>query len=1285
MAAIYSGISFKLKSKTTSWEDKLKLAHFAWISHQCFLPNKEQVLLDWARQSLVAFYKKKLELKEDIVERLWVYVDNILHSKKLENFLKKGKTINLQISLVKIINERIAEFSLSGFQRNIRAILSCCQGILSTPALAVIYTTKQELMVTLLSQLCWSACRQPEGAVTAQLFEVIHLALDHYLLLQQQQVNPRRVFGDMTGHLLQPCLVLRHLLSGGTWTQADQGQLRLSRHIRNKIDAVLQGGAFRSDLLMSYKEELLDQQPENTKMGILKSILTPMKTVIARLIDDGYCKSDLHALVVASSVALLYRLFLDSYLKEENQFLCFQALSRLFDCLRISHLREEHMGTLSLSDWTTELLAIEQLLNSVATNNIYNVAADRIRHGEAQFHFYCCVAKLLLNHSQALVPTWFRCLKILMSLNHLILEPDLDDLLSSAWIDAEVTELRAKKAQEALINTVFQTYAKLRQIPRLFEEVLGVICRPAAEALRQPVLASGPSMALCACLLELPLSQILDTWYLVLEKFQSLVLPCLPNDADMALKALSLSSLLHCIMFNMQSLDSSTPLPVIRRTQCIMEKMLRELVKPLLALLLDPWGPEPELWQQKVSDSALLLSYTWAQVDTTFSLHCSQYHSVTGPLTGATLDSSSLPLLLPGVEIQLWEKVEKCIAQSNSLSRYCLEQLYLQKVKKTLMQTTSQSKEALQTLRCDTAHILGSSRDCLSQKTVAAWDGQVGTVNESTYPVAYWHLIVSNLTVLLPYICLDDVRCLANVLLKTLPESKAQEDLAPGEPCITLGKVSTSLLHSPLFAEMQSLHSAFLICIVSRCSSILSSGAHSDLSQLSQQLSWLFEKDHHTIMAHWETKLVKVGPECIEPIGEVAQNLLALMKSDIPIQLEEEQLEGLLKLLEVISTLHLDSLLPCYHTYYFTLLLSMAVSAVVCCSSPPPLQFLVACYRLISGLQRGRNACSVFKIIYVSDIFEVVLTSLLQASRRFQVKEDDPAWLQLLQVIGTFLEQLMQIIIQMKLSLVLNFGKIITFLSSKESEIQSPLGKQVLLLALTKFCQVLGPFVKERRQPLEAPAILPELLQKAMMQMGTMLKLCSVPGNGGHHLPSVLLSAVPTLLEVDLSQNFREGGPKITQGVDTDRALLSHTTLYHDVYIQLLEELPALARNAQFFQAALHFLTLFFLASELHPQNGSVFVAIFHSMKKVLTDPDIPAPVIQDIEPHLGTLLTQMVEAGTMEDFGLVMRSTLQGLDITHAWKAELLFWPLLDCSGCCSNAHSVERKQVCYGVHTPR
>ncbi|XP_037676732.1 unhealthy ribosome biogenesis protein 2 homolog [Choloepus didactylus] len=1264
MAAVYSGISLKLKSKTTSWEDKLKLAHFAWISHQCFLPNKEQVLLDWARQSLVTFYKKKLELREDIVERLWIYIDNILHSRKLQNFLKNGKTINLQISLAKIINERIAEFSLAGSQRNICAILSCCQGILSMPALSVIYTAKQELMVALLSQLCWLACRQPEGAVVAQLFEVIHLALGHYLLIQKQQVNPKRAFGEVIGHLFQPCLVLRHLLSVGTWTQADQGQLRqtLSRDIRTQIEALLRGGAFQPELLSSYKEELLEQQQGDMKMGAVKNLLTPAGTVIAKLVDTGYCEPSLHATVVANSVALLYKLFLDSYFKEGNQLLCFHVLPKLFGCLRISHLQEEQMKAPSTSDLTTELLVVEQLLTLVVNNNIYNIAADRIRHGEVQFHFYRRLAELLINHSQASLPAWFRCLKILISLNHLILEPDLDDLVASAWIDAEVTEFRTKKAQEGLINTLFQTYAKLRQVPRLFEEVLGVICQPAAEELRQPVLTSGPSTVICECLLELPPNQILDTWSLILEKFQSVVLPHLRSDTDMALKSLSLSLLLHCIMFNMRSLDSNTPLPVIRRMQSTMERMLRELVQPLLDLVLDPQGTELKLWLQKVCDSALLLSCTWIQVDTMLSLNCSQYHSVAGAPTGVALEISDLPSLLPGVETKHWKKIEKLTAQFDSLGRYCLEQLYLQKMKRTLMHPGFNSEEALQILRYDAAYVLRSGKESLTRRTVACWDGHVGTMSALTYPVAHWHLIVSNITILLSYFCPDDVSYLASVLLRSLPMSKAQEDSADEEPYITLGKISKALLHSPLFPEMQSLHSAFLMCINAKCASILCSGTQSDKDLLRQQLPWLFEKDH-TVVAHWETRFAKVGPEGVEPRGEVAPNLLSLVESDFPIELDAEQLESIMELLEVISTLQLDSLLAPYHVHCFLLLLSMTITKLgSSCSFSLSVKFLMKSYRLLGYLQRGKSARSVLKIMYVSDIFEIILTSLFKTSSRLVLEMDDPSWLEFLQVIGIFLEQLLQMLIQIKLSVVLNFGKIIAFLSSckphtevasgKRLESQNSLGRQLLLVSLTKLCQVLGPFVKERKQQHEATDVLPELLQQAILQTGTVLRLCSERGALGLYLPSTVISSATTLLEADMSQHSRDRGAESSQM--TAKMLFSHTALYQSIYSQILSELPTLAGNIQSFQAALQFLALFFLAPELHPKKDSVFSSLFHSMRKVLADPDIPVQVIQDIEPHLGTLLTQMLEVGSTEDFRMVMQYILQGLEVRNIWTADL-------------------------------
>lgn len=55
------------------------------------------------------------------------------------------------------------------------------------------------------------------------------------------------------------------------------------------------------------------------------------------------------------------------------------------------------------------------------------------------------------------IPSWYRCLKVLLSLNHLILEPDLDQLLSSAWINAECMEARVQRARQVFIYLLYFT------------------------------------------------------------------------------------------------------------------------------------------------------------------------------------------------------------------------------------------------------------------------------------------------------------------------------------------------------------------------------------------------------------------------------------------------------------------------------------------------------------------------------------------------------------------------------------------------------------------------------------------------------------------------------------------------------------------------------------------------------------------------------------------------------------------------------------------------------------
>uniref|UniRef100_A0A8C1UNY8 Uncharacterized protein n=1 Tax=Cyprinus carpio TaxID=7962 RepID=A0A8C1UNY8_CYPCA len=82
MAGIYCGIHLKLKSPRTPCPDKPKLVLFDWTSH-----------------ALTCFYSKKVDIPSEVLEGLWAYLDEILHSRKLHNVLSQGKPISLRLTL----------------------------------------------------------------------------------------------------------------------------------------------------------------------------------------------------------------------------------------------------------------------------------------------------------------------------------------------------------------------------------------------------------------------------------------------------------------------------------------------------------------------------------------------------------------------------------------------------------------------------------------------------------------------------------------------------------------------------------------------------------------------------------------------------------------------------------------------------------------------------------------------------------------------------------------------------------------------------------------------------------------------------------------------------------------------------------------------------------------------------------------------------------------------------------------------------------------------------------
>lgn len=351
-------------------------------------------------------------------------------------------------------------------------ILSVCQGLLSSPALLSVFTTKYELMVTLVARLCSLCCRKLQQPVdymmleclqnpldtdldtfrteptmenssnqqgfdesvcptnlkkslhSSNLFNILLQALSCYLSVQRQQANSNRVFTMVTNQLLQILVLLRHLLTSGEFRPRHMRlHQQLCRDLRSKIDCILKLSLFPIDHLIAYKEELLPSKSDSAKRsGGAKGSFKPVNAILSKLCTRDYCEEPLHYAVKSTTLSLLFKFFLESYrsgrgkIEEEHCMLCFHFLTRLvlvldtgLDVHKLTLAKVDEPITLSSGEscplvfpesWRLTLLAVESLLNQALSADIYNIAADKIRHKEVQLKFYRSIGQMLFNQAQ---------------------------------------------------------------------------------------------------------------------------------------------------------------------------------------------------------------------------------------------------------------------------------------------------------------------------------------------------------------------------------------------------------------------------------------------------------------------------------------------------------------------------------------------------------------------------------------------------------------------------------------------------------------------------------------------------------------------------------------------------------------------------------------------------------------------------------------------------------------------------------------------------------------------
>ncbi|KAK9542608.1 hypothetical protein VZT92_000452 [Zoarces viviparus] len=1400
MAAMYSGIHLKLKSPQTPWEDKLKLARFAWVSNQCLLPNKEQVLLDWCTHALTGRYSQKVEFSQNVLEGLWFYLDDLLHSRKLHSLLKQGKTVSLRLNMAQLLLDRLQECARVGPESMVCAstVLSVCQGLLSSPALSSVFTTKYELIVDLLAKLCTLACRelqqpllieppmtesvtshdevmteclQPQPASdldssqiepiiesspdqpeleakpkpkenirSAHLFEVLLQVLSCYLSVQRQQANPNRVFTMVTNQLIQPLILLRHLLTSGEFAPSHTHlhlRQQLSRDIRVKIDSILQLALFPSEHLTLYKEELLPSKEDSGKRGPggAKGPLKPVSAILSKLSARGYCEPPLHYAVKSNTLPLLFKFFLESYAKgrgseEAHRMLCFYFLTRLVPALEVcldgrslspadaeqpisvsSGQKSSPLGT--PESWSLALLAVESLLSQALSADIYNVAADRIRHEEVQLKFYRALEQMLFNQAQPSIPAWYRCLKTLLSLNHLILEPDLDQLISSAWVHSECMDARVQRARQLMVCSLLQTYTKLRQLPRLFSELLSVICQPALDDLRPLLLSESVSASIRTCLLDTPASQGLEICSSVLESIRGYILPGLVREdreekmeingggndkgenkeikvdlerEDASMKLFSLSHLLHVVLFSLKTLDSASSLPIVRQSQGLMEVM-QQVAKELLHLLSTEKkagkakvssvkgtprkgkntvdlkeSEEVALWEQKTQEAALLLRYTWVEVDMLFSIHCSKYTSLQTDISPASETEGGAPALTHIISLLSGEIVPARLQPSHRpMSCLLLKLLTLQQMKKVLLDTSLLSEPSTAApLSTAAQFILAKSELEASVDGEQVWDGQIASVNAGSYHVAHWYLVTSNLPLIAPHLSGEDVGCVADMLVNSLLSRQTGGGKDPQPGCLTVSLVSSQLLQSPVLAELPSVFSATMCSLTQRIISVLKA-AH-----VPKVCPTLLKFPEKGVSAHREA---------------IVEDILASSKTgEAFVLLTDTQSKDLMDILQVLTNLNPDAMNSedlssiFLHLFFMLTSTSSQLEQVDPPGSGDDALFLLKLLRVMTCLLEGRNFQSVLKLIHGGTLLQASVSSLLWHSNNGRFRATGSSqWLDFIKAVQSFIGSFVQLIIVRNSSVRLNLDQFASYLTSKEmSNVQivasssdkpdpgaSILSVHLLLASLTSFSQAMASNLG-RSKPMDQT--LTQMLTRTTASLGPAVESVLKPQTVSQSViqPASILGqafvveVVTVMLHCELS----------THSVDDEneqndtRVSLSHMTLYQGFCRQIFKEISCAHRPLDFLVSSLHFLSAFYKAverterGEREEEQGKekkegkdeLYMQILQSVHRLLSASWLSESDVCVLEPAVQELLRHLVEKSTPGRFNLLLLLIREGL-----------------------------------------
>lgn len=777
-----------------------------------------------------------------------------------------------------------------------------------------------------------------------------------------------------------------------------------------------------------------------------------------------------------------------------------------------------------------------------------------------------------------------------------------------------------------MVAAVLQTYTKLRQLPRLFSELLSVMCQPAVGNPQPPLLCAGVSSSLRTYILDTPPSQLLEICSLVLDSIRSFILPDLkegervenmetsgensqtwsPGDTkkeDASLKLFSLIQLLHVILFSVKTLDNTSPLPIVRKSQSLMNEM-HQVIKELAQLVphqeadtelnvtsveRTPKKRKRELqkvsesqkrsfWEQKTQEATLLLQYTWVEVDTLFSIHCSKYAALDAVQTSAACETPSHPALAD-MESLISDEMTPQHSSCTALSRFLIKLLALQQMKKTLLNNSSLSERSTASLLNRAAQfILSKSELQGSLDGEQVWDGQTGSVNTDSYCVAHWYQVTSNLPLIAAHLSVEDVSSIADTLVSSILSEHQGKDGPPGS--LTVPVISSQLLQSAAFTELPSLFSATLHSLLERIVAVLTE-AH-------------VRKVRPALIKGGQDEDPALALSRLVDTEIIVQEILASSSGgQVAVLLTDLQNKEIMKLLKIVSQLNPDAMNSEDLSSVFLLLLYTLTSTSIqrlqktpdCPKSGDADAVLaVELFRVLTCLSESKNFQSVLKLVHGGTLLQAVVSSLLWHSSNGRFRDvDSTKWLDLIKALQGFIRCLVQLIITRNSSVRLNLDQLACYLVGVESrQVATSSGDSlfcthILLASLASFSQTMTSNIG-RSKPLDQT--LAQMLTRMTAAMRPAVESVLKLHTGGPSVsqPAGILSQAFVVEVVTVMLHCEQSSLSVEQDAKPNDDKLSHMSLYQGFCQQILKEISSASRPMDFVKSSLHFLWTFYKA-----------------------------------------------------------------------------------------------------------